>query len=491
MLAAVAIAVWPDPRARLRSAFINAAFFTNAGMAALVFIGYIQFTLFTGGLQFEERLPWVPADGISYHLGLDGIGAGFLLSGTIGGLVAILASTGIRDRIRTYLVLVLLAQGALNGILFARDLFVLVLFWTVSAVPVSLLVWGWGGPHGPRAARRFLLYALSGAALLLAGVLLLYTGAGGVSFDLDHIGKALPAPRLEVAAGILLILAAATRLPIVPLHGWARDILAEAPPGVAVLVAVELMRTGGYLLVRVVVGVDHDGARLLAPFLAAGGGATCAWAALKALRSTGIRPFAANLALIPGGVAAVACAGLTPLALDGAVLELIGGGLAGALIVLACAYLAERAPAPDLAGAAGLGQRTPRLAWALVLGALAVLGVPGFLTFLGQFMSASGAFRAQPAGVILALVGLVVAGAAAARLLHRLVFGAVAIEVPARVRDLALSEFWALAILAGALIWFGVLPNGPKLAGVPLFDPGIVNVVNGAVGDLIAPYIGP
>jgi NADH-quinone oxidoreductase subunit M len=311
-----------------------------------------------------------------------------------------------------------------------------------------------------------------------------------VSFDFGYLLKASPGPRAQVAIGLAVIVAAASRLPLLPLHGWARSLLAEAPAGVAILSAGAFARLGGYLLVRLLAGGLHDGARLLAPFLALLGALTVAYAALAALRSSNLRGAAAYLAMVPGGVTAVGVAGLTPLSLDGAVLSLFAGGMAAALVVGACATVGERAQATSLAALGGLGLRMPRLAWLTAIGGLALLGIPSLASFPALVMVLFGSMQHQPVGAFGLAVGLVLTAIAVAWLLHRLFFGAPLPDAPPAL-DSSLSESWYLGILAGALLWVGIVPSGPKLAGIPLFDPGLVNVINTSTSDLASPYVPP
>jgi NADH-quinone oxidoreductase subunit M len=487
-LMAVVVALAPNPRGRYERWFLGFAFWTSAAVLALTLIGYQQFQVFTTGVQFEERLPWLPALGVSYHLGVDGLGISMLLLSALVGLCAVLASWDVRERPRSYFVLLLLAEAAVNGTIVARDFFVLLLFWSAAAVPLALLVAGWGERgRGPAAAWRLLAYwGLGSAALLVAG-LLLYAAAGASDFDLDTLTKIVPSGRVQVVVGILLLLAAASRLPLVPLHGWAREVLAEAPPGVAVLVAGVAARLGGYLLVRVLAAGEHDGSRALAPILAAVAALTVGYAALAAFRTADLRRLAAYLALIPGGVTVLGVAGLSPLSIEGAVLSTFAGGVAAALVVGAAASLAERAQTRSLALAAGLAGRSPKLAWLLVAGSLAVLGLPFMATFPAALMVFLGSFRTQPGGSFVVALGLVLGAAAAAWMLHRVLFGAPNPDAPTP-RDASLPDAWYLGILVGTLLWVGLVPGGPKLFGVPLFDPGLVNVVNTATADLSSPY---
>ncbi|HKF75823.1 MAG TPA: NADH-quinone oxidoreductase subunit M [Candidatus Dormibacteraeota bacterium] len=487
VLMAMVTAVVPLPRTGPGRIFLGIAFWTNAAALGLIIIGYQQFQAYASGLQFEERLPWLPSLGVSYHLGADGIGMSLLLLNGLVGLCAVIASWDVRERARTYFVLLLLTQAALNGVVVARDLFVLVLFWAAATVPVAVLAVGWASPQRPGAGGRLIAYWGAGTAALLAGVLLLYAATGSTGFDLDTLGQAALSPRLQLVVGVLFALAALTRLPLVPFHSWARDLYAEAPAGVVVLVAGAASRLGGYVLVRLLAGIEHDASRTLAPFLGALAALTVVYAVLAALYATDVRRIAAYLALLPGGLAVLGVAGLTPLSLDGTVMLLFAGGLAAALVAGAAASLTEHAQARSLSLAAGLAGRIPKLSWLLLAGCLAVLGMPLLATFPSGLMVFLGSFRTQAAATFVAAIGLVLGAVAIGRLARRVLFGAPNPDAPAPT-DLSLHEAWYLGILVGALLWVGLLPSGPKLFGLPVVDPGLVNVVNTSTADLASTY---
>jgi NADH:ubiquinone oxidoreductase subunit 4 (subunit M) len=320
----------------------------------------------------------------------------------------------------------------------------------------------------------------------------LYSGAGATSFDMDVLLKATLSSRVEMAVGLLMILAAATRLPLFPLHGWMRDVCAEAPIGVSVVVVGAASRLGAFLLLRTVIAAEPSAAHLLGPLLAALAALTVAYGALAALRSVDIREVAAYLAMIPGGVTVLGLAALSPLGIAGSVLSLFAGGLAAALIVGACATISERAQSRSLVVLSGLAPRMPNLAWLLIAAALGILGVPILATFPAELMTFFGAFKTQPIGAFAVAVGLAVGAVAVAALLRKVLFGPPNPDAPG-VSDSSLGETWYLALLAGGLLWVGIFPSGPKIPGTesPVFDPGLVNVMAAGISDLTSPYVGP
>jgi NADH-quinone oxidoreductase subunit M len=489
---AVVITLVPNPRGRYDHLIRNVAFYTNLAVLALMFIGYNQFQNYLPTMQYEEKTPWLTAIGVTYHLGIDGPGLVMLMLSGIAGLVSVLASWGVRERVRSYFALLLLAQASVTGAIVARDMFVLVLFWGASIVPIALLVLGWGGPRRVSAAWRLVGYWGLGTGALAVGVFALYAITGGQSFDIDALFKTTLSPRVQLGVGLAMIVAGATRLPLFPLHGWAREVLAEAPTAVVVVVATAATRLGGFLLLRTLIGSEPVAAQLLSPLLAALAALTVGYAGLAALRSVDIRRAGAYLALVPGGLTALGLAAVSPLGIAGAALSLFTGGLAAALIACVCATLAERAQTRNLQVLGGLAPRMPNVTWLFTLAALALLGVPILASFTANVMTFFGAFKTQPIGAFAVAVGLAVCAVALAVLMSRVLFGAPVPDSPG-VSDSSPSETWYLGILAGALLWVGLFPGGPKIPGTefPLFDPGLIGQMSAGISDISSPYVLP
>src|SRR5438093_1833666 len=183
---------------------------------------------------------------------------------------------------------------------------------------------------------------------------------------------------------------------------------------------------------------------------------------------------------------------VSPLGIAGSVLGLFAGGLAAALIAGACVTLSDRAQTRSMALLGGLAPRMPNLGWLLVIAALALLGVPILATFAVNVMTFFGAFKTQPLGAFALAASLAVCAVALAVILGRVLFGAPNADAPG-VSDVSLGETWYLGLLAGALLWVGLFPGGPKIPGteVPLFDPGLINQMSAGISDIASPYVLP
>jgi NADH-quinone oxidoreductase subunit M len=355
------------------------------------------------------------------------------------------------------------------------------------------LILGWGGPRRSSAAWRLVGYWGLGTGALALGTFALYTAAGGQTFDMDTLLKAGSfSPRIQIAVSLVMIVAAATRLPLFPLHGWQRDVLAEAPVGVTVIVAGAASRLGAFLLLRAVIAAEPAAGHLLSPVLAALAALTIGYAGLAALRTVDIRHAGAYLAMVPGAMTVLGFAAISPLGIAGAVLSLFTGGLAAALIAGVCGTISERAQSRSMLVLSGLAPRMPNIAWLLTIAAFALLGVPILASFSAEVMTFFGAFKNQPIGAFAVAAGLVVTAVALAILLRRVLFGAPNPDAPG-VSDASLSETWYLGLLAGGLLWVGLFPGGPKIPGTefPLFDPGLINQMAAGLSDISSPYVAP
>jgi NADH-quinone oxidoreductase subunit M len=489
---AIAMNFIPNPRGRYDTLMKQIAFFTNLGIVFILFIAYNQFQTFLPGMQYEEKLSWLNSIGATYHLGVDGPGMTMMILSGIIGITSVLASWGVRERVRSYFTLMLLLQAAVNGAIAAHDMFVLALFWGAAIIPAALLVLGWGGPRREAAAWRLVGYWGLGTAALVVATMTAYAAGGVNSFDMDVLLKATLTPRVQLAVGVALVIAAATRLPLFPLHGWARDIYSDSPLGVSVVIAGSASRLGAFLLLRALVAADADAARLLAPFIAILAALSIGYAALVALRSVDLRSAAAHLAIVPGGITVFGLAALTPLSIAGGVLSLFTGGLAAALIVATAWTLTDRAQTRNLQLLSGLAPRMPILTWVFVIAALALLGVPLMASYPAETMILFGSFKTQPVWAFAIAAGLVLTAVAVAVITHRVLFGPPNQDAPA-VSDASLGETWYLGVMAGALLWVGLFPGGPKLPGTeqPIFDPGLINIMSAGITDIASPYVPP
>ncbi|HTX56206.1 MAG TPA: proton-conducting transporter membrane subunit, partial [Candidatus Acidoferrales bacterium] len=160
-----------------------------------------------------------------------------------------------------------------------------------------------------------------------------------------------------------------------------------------------------------------------------------------------------------------------PIALQGAVIYIVGHGLFSAALFLILGYVESREETRSLTRLGGLGAQNPRLAGALCIASLAALGLPGLAGFVGEIIILTGVFQAGWIWVvILALIPIVLASAYMLRLYQGIMNGPEIADLPVRA-DLSWLEGFAVAPLVLALVLIGVNPHA-----LTTFDPTLYSI---------------
>ena len=120
----------------------------------------------------------MPAFGIEYIVGIDGLSLFLVLLTTLLMPLAILASWSIKDKVKEYLVFMLLLETGMLGAFVALDLFLFYVFWEVMLVPMYFLIGVWGGARRIYAALKFVIYTMAGSLLMLAAIIALGIDSG-------------------------------------------------------------------------------------------------------------------------------------------------------------------------------------------------------------------------------------------------------------------------------------------------------------------------
>jgi NADH-quinone oxidoreductase subunit M len=351
----------------------------------------------------------------------------------------------------------LILQGAMNGVFLAKDLLLFALFWDLMLIPVFLVLIELG-PHA-RAAWKYLIYNLCGGlALLLA------TAAfGAVAGTTDVIGRAGVHVTIGEVWGLWIFAGFAfaflVKTPVFPFHTWMPETYAELPPPVVAVVSSVQSKAGLYGFLTIVLPfLGPEAARAQALMFVLGMIALI-YGALAALAERDAKRVVAYSSLSHLGLILLAVFSGSVLAIQGAVVYMIAHGLFSAVLFLVLGAVEQREETRDVARLGGLGARNPKLAGALMLAALAALGLPGLAGFTGEILILTGVFHAGfvwPA--IVALAAIVLASAYMLRLFQTIMNGPEVPDLPER-RDLTWTEAVAIAPLVASFVLLGVNPG--------------------------------
>jgi NADH-quinone oxidoreductase subunit M len=199
--------------------------------------------------QFVERYEWIPAFGISYFVGVDGISLMLLvLTGFLTPIALLCSWTSVRQRVKGFCIFVLLLESAMMGVFVSLDLFLFYVFWDAMLIPMYFLIGIWGYDRRIYAAVKFILYTMAGSVLMLVAILglaYLHASTTGVySFDLLQLYQLQIPPHLQFWCFLAFALAFAIKVPLFPFHTWLPDAHVEAPTAGSVILAGVLLKMG-------------------------------------------------------------------------------------------------------------------------------------------------------------------------------------------------------------------------------------------------------
>ena len=422
-----------------------------ATLASLAVAGLAIATI-VAPLPAGARVSWAAALGASYSVDVDGLAATFVVLAGVVFAAGAASSAGPPHR-RAYFALWCLLLAAVDGVFVARDLGLFFVFWEAMLVPLAVLMWQWGGADRRGATLRFLLYTMSGSALLLVAIVSIAVARG--TLDIDTLA-ARPVPASAQLLPALLFLAAfAVKLPLFPLHAWLPRAYVAAPIPVALALSGIVAKTAAYAIIRICLDLFPDGMAQAAPALVALAAVGTLYGALLATRQDDIRRLIAFSSLSHLNLIGLALFAGTFASVRGAVVASVSHGLVVGALFLLAAMLARRTSSYALSRAGGLASSAPVLTAFTTLAIVAAIGVPGTSGFAGEFLSLAGAYERYPAAAITATFVVIIAAVYGLGVVRRAFHGpplVTGIDLEWRERALV-APLLALVLVVGAMPW--------------------------------------
>jgi NADH-quinone oxidoreductase subunit M len=386
------------------------------GLAGWLIVRFLGDPAASGGGFFATvDVPWL-TDGafdVRFSLGLDGLSLWMFALAALLSVTAVFVSwDAIRDRPVGFYVLLLVLESAMLGVFAARDLILFYVFFEFTLVPLFFLIGIWGHDERRKAAVKFFIYTLAGSVLAFLGLLAIVlwnaSATGEVTFDIAQLTAGLKARPLsmDVASGapqmlvfLALLAGFAVKVPIVPLHTWLPLAHVEAPTGGSVDLAGVLLKLGIYGFLRFSLPMLPDASAAAAPWLFGLGVAGIVYGAMVALAQTDLKRLIAYSSVSHMGYIVMGLFALTPVATEGANLQLVNHGLSSAGLFALVGMIYERFHTRTIANLGGIASRAPWLAVFFMLFTFSSIGLPGLNGFVGEFMILLGSFQRAWSGV--------------------------------------------------------------------------------------------
>ncbi len=409
--------------------------------------------------------------GIALRLGLNGISLPlFALAGVVGFAAGWQALHSEMVQSRACLGLLAMMQAGLMGTFASVDVFFFYFAHELALIPTFVLIGLHGGRDRRGAAIEMTIYLTLGALLSLSGLVALYVSSGLESFDLaslsEHLKTVPLSEGLQTWIFPMLLFGFGILVSLFPFHTWAPRGYQAAPTPIAMLHAGVLKKFGLYGLIQVA-----------APLLPAGKAEAfdvLVWLALGnvvlvgfvAMAQTELKRLIGYSSVMHMGYCFLGIAVGSTMGLSAAVLLMTAHGLSVALWFLLERYLRDRAGTSEMSRMGGFAAKTPVLACFFVAVVMAVIGLPGFANFWGEF----GVFLSlanhedMSVALILALLGILFSTIFGLRAIAKILFGTPSEALQLRdketpIHDLEPSERLPAILLLGALLWIGIWPR--------------------------------
>jgi NADH-quinone oxidoreductase subunit M len=415
------------------------------------------FDVKSSGMQFVEKVLWIERFGIHYALGIDGLSMWFIpLTALITIFVVIAGWEVIEDRVGAYMGAFLLLSGLMIGVFSALDGVLFYVFFEATLIPMYLIIGIWGGPNRVYAAFKFFLYTLLGSLLTLVAFVFLYMKSG--SFDVLAWHK-LPLPlEAQILIFVAFLVAFAVKVPMWPVHTWLPDAHVEAPTGGSVVLAAIMLKLGAYGFLRFSLPIAPDASRELDMLMIVLSLIAVVYIGLVALVQADMKKLVAYSSIAHMGFVTLGFFMFNALGVQGGIVQMISHGFISGAMFLCIGVLYDRMHSRQIADYGGVVNRMPKFSALFVLFAMANSGLPATSGFVGEFMVILGAVDYNFWIALLAATTLVFGAAYSLWMIKRVVFGEVANDHVAELKDVGPREFWMLMGLAFFVLLMGLWP---------------------------------
>lgn len=426
------------------------------------------------GFQFVERLEWLPALGISYHMGVDGIGVAMELMAGLVVCSGVMVSWKVNDRPREFFSFLLFLAASVFGVFGSLDLFQLFFFFELAVFPKYLMIVMWGSPKTREyGGMKLTLYLFLGSVVALVGVLAVYFASGLNTFDLlamEKVGFSIEFQRLWFP---FIFIGFGVLGGLFPFHSWAPDGHVAAPTAVSMLLAGVEMKVGAFAALRAGLMLLPDGMRYWAPIILVLATINVVYGAFIAMIQKDFKYVIGFSSVSHMGLVFIGFATLTPEGMTGAGLQMFSHGLMTALFFAVVGMVYDRAHTRNISELGGLFKYMPLAMLGFIISGLVSMGMPGFSGFIAEMPIYLGAWKTFPVVAVLSAISIVVTAAYILLVTRKVFFGDTPEAIKAGLSDVSIMDKIVIGMLSAILIIIGIFPS----VLVPVIEAGVRHIL--------------
>ena len=419
--------------------------------------------------QFVEEREWISGF-VNYKVGVDGISILFILLTTfITPICVITVNATIKNRLKDFLIAILILETFMIGVFCSLDLVVFYLFFEAGLIPMFLIIGIWGGERRVYSAFKFFLYTLLGSVLMLVAIISIYWITG--TTDVIKLYELGIDAKYQNLLWLAFFSSFAVKTPMWPVHTWLPDAHVEAPTAGSVLLAAILLKMAGYGFIRFSLGLFPDASLYFVPLVYTLSLIAIIYTSLVALMQEDMKKLIAYSSVAHMGFVTLGIFTMTQQGIEGSIFQMISHGLVSAALFLCVGVVYDRLHTRLINRYGGLVSIMPKYAIVFMVFTLGALGLPGTSGFIGEFLVLMGAFKKNILVATIANLGVILGAAYMLWLYKRIIFGKLINEDVKKMVDLKRFEIVTLWLLVLPIIFFGFYPE-------PLINSIEVSVAN-------------
>jgi NADH-quinone oxidoreductase subunit M len=431
---------------------------------ALTLLLWWRFDPSSAEYQFVERYDWMPAFGIEYFIGVDGISLFLLvLTGFLTPLALLSSWQSVHTNVKLFSFFLLGLETAMLGVFVSIDLFLFYIFWDAMLVPMYFLIGVWGYERRIYAAVKFILYTMAGSVLMLVAIIGLAwmhaSATGAPSFNLLDLYDLTLSPRMEFWFFLAFTVAFAIKVPLFPFHTWLPDAHVEAPTAGSVILAGVLLKMGTYGLLRFSFPLFPNAALSFAPVLGWLAVVGIIYGALVAMVQPDMKKLVAYSSVSHLGFVVLGLCAMNVQGVQGSIYQMLNHGVSTGGLFMIVGMLSDRRHTRLISEFGGLKAVMPRFVAAFLIVTLSSIALPPLNGFVGEFLILIGAFRWNRTLTAFAASGVILSAVYMLWMFQRVNYGEVTNAKNRALPDLSPREWVLMAPTVALAIFMGVLPG--------------------------------
>ena len=439
------------------------------GVTILTFL--VSIPLVTGfqtnaEFQFVKDVAWIAAGPfrMRYHVGIDGISLWLVILTTFIMPLAVLSTwTAVEEKVKEYMICLLLLEVGMLGAFVSLDLFLFYIFWELMLIPMYFIIGIWGGKQKIYAAIKFFIYTMAGSVLMLVAIIALYfmgIKAGMHTFSIMSLYKLHIPSAVQTWLFLAFALSFAIKVPLFPVHTWLPLAHTEAPTAGSVILAAILLKMGTYGYVRFAVPLFPDAAARFTPLIATLAVIGIIYAALVAMVQEDVKKLVAYSSVAHLGFVMLGIFALNQQGVAGGMLQMLNHGVSTGALFLIVGFIYERRHTRLITDFGGLSKQMPVFATIFMIVTLSSIGLPGTNGFVGEFLVLLGAFESNLRWyTVVAASGVILSAVYMLWMFQRVMFGELDNPKNQKLKDLNAREIAIMVPLVALIFIMGVYPT--------------------------------